>query len=1364
MRFSNIKSWVAGLCMLALALLLAGCGGGGGGDSALGDGAGTPVLGGGGSSGGVGGPTLVISTSSPNLTPQAPATITATVRTATGAAVSGAVVAFSLSRSDLASLAADSGLTNAQGTATVGLLAAASGLTGADTITVTVVLGTTTLTAKTGFSVSGAAATLQAAIDNTTLRVSAGPVGFSVKVLDAAGLPLAGQVVSFASATGMVAIANPSSLTNSAGVAATTVAPASGAVGAADTLVASTVVNGKAIQSSLNVQVVRETPSISLTLSSSQIGSNQPATLQATVRDAAGLPVTDAVVSFSTQFNLGTFSATTAATAAGSGTATVVLSPRTPTSAGADVVVASVTLNGASQTAQRVVGFVGSVSASPPQLTVSLSSPTVTPQLPAGVTVSLVDGTGRPIVGAVVSLATGRGNLGSLSATTLLTGAQGTAATQLLSTASGVAGADELVATASVQGQSLQAVTGFTVDATSPRLDFDSFGSSVVPPLRHSAGPAVLNFVVRSASGQLLANRVVNFTTDSALAVLGGRSAVTNSSGVATVTARAINASTTGVAVVTATSLVDGRNMQTAVNLQLLAEAPQISLEVRPAAGTSIISTTAPATARATVLDSNGVAVQNALVSFASVGGLGVFDLTTSVTLANGEASVKLSPATASTAGADRITATVTVDGVSVSSERVVQFSQTSSSVRAPVLTLDLLGSNGAASTSVSSASPLTVRATLKSSSDVPVPGQVVTFSVARDLANTNVATALTNQDGQAFAQLSPNSSSVAGADELTASVSVAGSRLSAVRGFQIQATDVGIASFGPPTSLSAYGQTTLTLQLTGVGIGSPVTLNISSACASQGKAILSPTTVSTTTSAVTVQFRDNGCGAVQTSDQIQAVISGTAVSRSVAINLTRPDVSSVAFIRAVPEAIFLKGSGFAETSVVRFQVRDGAGNPLPNQSVLLTLLSGAGGVTIQDNNGVSVAVGTVIQRTTDADGFVDVRVNSGTQPTPVRIEASIAGGIKTVSSNLSVGVGLPSQLNFSISQQTKNIEGMNIDGTPNTYTIIAADRSGNPVPAGTSINFVTEGGQIESIRQTSLVAGIARTNAAFVSADPRPEDGRVTVTAYALGEESFIDQNGNNVYDVGEPFQDLGNVFKDRAFNGVYLATTDETVPTNIANTAACAPANSAANATVLTNALLALDPSVPSAPVSCDTLWSGAGKVYVRRATETVFSTSAARLLWAETTGLGASCGRITLQTGTEPSIVANFAPVQGDTYYFGNRSGSLTFTVGDANTYRAGSPFGAGGALGRLNPMAAGTVLTASTPTVGLNVRVGGGSPVPNSTEATPAIIGVTFDTADRGTVFITATSPSGLGTTYAVIVDSVSKPGAAGVCAP
>jgi hypothetical protein len=298
---------------------------------------------------------------------------------------------------------------------------------------------------------------------------------------------------------------------------------------------------------------------------------------------------------------------------------------------------------------------------------------------------------------------------------------------------------------------------------------------------------------------------------------------------------------------------------------------------------------------------------------------------------------------------------------------------------------------------------------------------------------------------------------------------------------------------------------------------------------------------------------------------------------------------------------------------------------------------------------------------TSNALGQVAVRVNSGTLPTPIRVSARLAASpsIATVSSNLSVAVGLPSQLNFSMSQATRNIEGYNIDGTVNTYQIIAADRSGNPVPAGTSINFVTEGGQVEAVKQTQLVSGIARTIANFVSAEPRPVDGRVTITAYALGEESFLDLNGNNAYDTNEPFQDLGNVFKDRNFDGSFDRIQDEFIPLTINNSNSC---------TVPGNNLLLLDASIPSVPGTCDATWSGAGQVYVRRAAETVLSTSAGRPLWLSTRGLDSSCQKLTMQVGPQPSQTNAFTIVSSGQTWYGSTSDTLNFIVGDANP---GSP---------------------------------------------------------------------------------------------
>jgi hypothetical protein len=664
-----------------------------------------------------------------------------------------------------------------------------------------------------------------------------------------------------------------------------------------------------------------------------------------------------------------------------------------------------------------------------------------------------------------------------------------------------------------------------------------------------------------------------------------------------------------------------------------------------------------------------------------------------------------------------------------------------SSSAASAVLTLT------ASSTTVSSASPAQITAVLKDGKGSPVPGQVVTFKVVRSLAVTGVATALTNANGEASTTVSPASSTSAGADEVTASVTYAGKLLEQTQGFQFNATNIALSFAALPGgfTLAPYGQASLVLNAMGASVGAPVNVTLSSACVALGKATVSPASATLTSGSLTVQYVDNGCGAVQASDVVQASVPASASTAAVTMPLAIPGVASLGFVQAVPELIFLKGSGLGESSLVTFVVRDSAGNPLPNQAVSLSLLTGAGGVLMEGQQVGSAAV----SRTSDAQGRVSVRINSGTVPTPVRVQASVSatfGGtattVSTVSSNLSVAVGLPSQLNFSLSQGSRNIEGYNIDGTANTYSIIAADRSGNPVPAGTAISFTAEGGQIEASKQTQMAEGIARASANFVSAQPRPADGRVTITAYALGEESFEDLNGNNVHDPGEPFQDLGNVVKDRLFNGAYDASEDEFLSLGINSGAACVPPP---------NARLGLDASIPTMPNTCDGVWSGAGKVYVRRAVETVLSTSGGRPLWVETggdsggRGLPDSCQKVTLQVGPSTTFTARFTPVGGQTWYSGSSAaGAITLIVADANGTR-------------LNPMAAGTTIAASTTTTGLTVTLDGGSPVPSTSEASLAGLSFNFEAGTTsGLITVTFTSPSGTTSSVAIPVENANRP--------
>jgi hypothetical protein len=979
---------------------------------------------------------------------------------------------------------------------------------------------------------------------------------------------------------------------------------------------------------------------------------------------------------------------------------------------------------------------------------VSLSSSVLTAASPATVTVTLLDNKGNPVAGKVVDLKTPRGGLAVLSVSSVVTDAAGTGTATLAADASGLSGADEVVAVANLGTTTVQGSASYSVTGSVPTVGLTISSTT----LRASTGAVTLRAVLKDAAGKLLSNQAVGFSTSAGLVTLSAPSALTDGLGSASVSVTAVSGSAAGADILVATATVAGAAVQSRLSVQVIADTLSVSIS----ASSSNVSATAPATLSILVKDASGSnAPVGTVVKMASSFGLTAFDATTASTDVNGVAKVIVTPKTNTSNGADQIVATVTVGSVDITAKAVVQVTSAGSSSAPPVLQSAL------SSTSISSASPATVTATLTDGKGAPVAGQVVTFTVVRGLAKTNVGTALTDALGNAVVILSPASSTVAGADEVTAAASLSGTALQSTKGFQVQATNVTLSSFiAVPVSLGAYGQAALTVGIAGASVGSPVNVSVSSSCVSQGKATLSPSTFTATSATVDLQFKDNGCGAIQTGDKLQAVIVGTANSVTLNLPISMPSAASIAFLSAVPEMIYIKASGFTETSTLTFEVRDGAGNILPNRIVVLSLLTRVGGVTMEGG------IADVLQNS-DAAGRVTVRVNSGTVPTPIRVSATLqsSASIATVSSNLSVAVGLPSQLNFSLSQLTKNIEGMGIDGATNSYTIIASDRSGNPVPAGTAINFVTESGQIEAISQTNVLpsipaqgsgSGLGIAIAKFVSANPRPADGRFTVTAYALGEESFIDQNGNNSYDLGEPFQDLGNVFKDRLFDGSYDASVDEYVPTNISNSSACVALGAPSGATPATTALLALDASIPSVPGTCDAAWSGAGKVYVRRATETVLSTSSARALWYSKSGLDATCTTLALQTGPLPTTSAVFTPVQGGETWYGNGSASLTlpFIVADANTFPAVGP---NGTVGRLNPMAAGTTISAATPTTGLKVILGGGSPVPSTTEATLGAVGVTFDTVSAGVVFVTFTSPKGLATTYAINVQQTRQVG-------
>ncbi|MET0061350.1 MAG: hypothetical protein ABW176_03550 [Candidatus Thiodiazotropha endolucinida] len=346
-------------------------------------------------------------------------------------------------------------------------------------------------------------------------------------------------------------------------------------------------------------------------------------------------------------------------------------------------------------------------------------------------------------------------------------------------------------------------------------------------------------------------------------------------------------------------------------------------------------------------------------------------------------------------------------------------------------------------------------------------------------------------------------------------------------------------------TSLAAGGQTTVTATLAdsaGNLYQEDASVSFNTDCFSTGLATIN-TPVEANGGVVTATYVAQGCSGA---DAVRATVTvnGDTTTATGTINVQPAEIGSLAFVSAEPSLIGLRGVGLTEVSRVSFRVLDQNGNPVPQQTVNFSLSTDVGGANIPA--GAETAV-------SDSNGLVGTDVKSGTIPTAVRVTASLASNplISSQSDGLVISTGISDQNSMSLSTENFNPETWRVDGVVVQLTVHAADHFNNPVPDGASVYFTTEGGQIQS--QCQIVDGACSVN--WTSANPRPDEndvpdgmaGRLTILATMLGEESFIDANGNGVLDAGDPaFANIPEAFRDDNEDGSKHATYEEFVDFN--------------------------------------------------------------------------------------------------------------------------------------------------------------------------------------------------------------------------
>lgn len=526
--------------------------------------------------------------------------------------------------------------------------------------------------------------------------------------------------------------------------------------------------------------------------------------------------------------------------------------------------------------------------------------------------------------------------------------------------------------------------------------------------------------------------------------------------------------------------------------------------------------------------------------------------------------------------------------------------------VTVPTMTLSLVDGAGAEVTNhrLSQTQAQFLKIVVKKASGADASFARVTVTLGSNLAVLvpAVSAQLTDASGVLLMQIAPADVTSSGAVQVAAASTVDAVALT-------QSYDLTIT---PGTvSLSGLSVSSSTVQK-GQSINVSVDVKVNGAVATSNSVAVTFTTGCGTVSPASalVDALGRATAVVQTSSTGACVVSASSSGVSAVANYTvvAPPIAGLQFVSATPNLIYQAGSVGVNTSIVSFKVIDSVGAAVTTGVVVNASLTNTDG-------GINFC-GSPSSITSGADGLVSFSVCAGTLPATVQVRASLGApnaAVFTTSNLLTVQTGLPTQRFFDISTTQLNFYAGGyftdkFNGNSVQISVFAADRQGNPVPNGTKIIFVSEGGQINSggLSNCSIVNGRCSVSligqdyrpmgSAAVGGDPRP--GRVSVLAYADGEEYFIDANNNNRYDAGELFEDLGAVYIDKDESGLFAASYSNLVTgTNEGEVVYPMPAGSTGSSACPSN-------SNPGRSVAgtCNGTWDGYSKV--RRQIVIVFS----------------------------------------------------------------------------------------------------------------------------------------------------------------
>ncbi|MGS0706418.1 hypothetical protein ACVBEE_07740 [Acinetobacter sp. ANC 3781] len=410
------------------------------------------------------------------------------------------------------------------------------------------------------------------------------------------------------------------------------------------------------------------------------------------------------------------------------------------------------------------------------------------------------------------------------------------------------------------------------------------------------------------------------------------------------------------------------------------------------------------------------------------------------------------------------------------------------------------------------------------------ISGALVTFTVTGGvvLGSSNGAV-LTNTNGEASISVKPENMNTNGAYQISAIADFDGATASTkVLNFSLQATNISLVDMtAASTQLESGGSTNITLKTQDANTKvnqNNVNVEFTATCGKFEPA----TVVSSNQGNVTTSYK-----AIGTDGKL---CTGTQKISAKGLNI--PEVALDVSIKALEANslvytsnklnLGIRKSGSASSGQIEFTLYAN-GVPVADQDVLIEKVQAPEDLSF-------VSFGNRNNKTikSDSNGKVIVNLYPGDKPGPVEIRATLVSDINVsaISKEVSVSIGRLTQDGLSLSVSKNSLQNV-IDGDAATITARMVDRTRNPVPDGTVISFVSEGGKVEP--NCSTVQGVC--SVMLTTQEPRPLDNRVTVLAYVEGDKTFTDLDGDNLYTKGVDtlLSNIGSFFRDDNENNQY-------------------------------------------------------------------------------------------------------------------------------------------------------------------------------------------------------------------------------------